>query len=179
MLDQITDEADLLVLREEPLDTAEDIFGPSFFIILRNFDLNSNALKPLHRQVLQDRVLNYVKRNVGFAEIYAMTDRSGSHDVNYRVAGARLSEVQQFLMAVGAPSLKVMHPFAKAIGEDFFEDRFDREHDPTFRDSVKNSKFRSVIIALTPAPIGVPTKIFRALWIANTIIFCRRHQQRR
>ncbi len=177
MLHLLTDEADLFVAREEPLDTPEDLFGPSFFILLRNFDLNSKALKLSHRQVLGDRVVGFVKTNVGFAEIYAMTDRSGSRKVNYQVSGSRLSEVQQHLLGLGAPPAKVMHSFAKAIGEDFFEDRFNREQNPVFKDGIKNSQFRSVILALTPAPIGVPTKIFRTHWIANTVSFCRWHHQ--
>jgi hypothetical protein len=178
MLQLLTDETDLFVAREEPLVDVEDLFGPSFFIVLRNFDLNSKALKPLHRQVLRERVLDFVKTNVGFAELYAMTDRSGSRKVNYQVSGSRLSEVQQHLLGLGAPLAKIMHSFAKAIGEDFFEDRFNREQSPVFQDGIKNGQLRNVVIALTPAPIGVPTKIFRTRFIADTVSFCRQHRQK-
>jgi hypothetical protein len=71
MLHVLTEETDLFAVREEPLVGVEDLLGPSFFMILKNFDLNSKALKPLHRQVLRERVLDFVKTNVGFAELYA------------------------------------------------------------------------------------------------------------
>jgi len=172
MYRKLTDERDLL-------DTPEDLFGPSFFIVLRNFDLNSNALKVLHRQVLREHVRNFVKRRVGFAEIYAMTDRTGSRQVNYQVSGWRLSEVQQFLLRVGAPPEKIMHLFAKAIGEDFWELRYNEGGDPeTFKDGRNAGEARRVVIALTPAPIGRPTKIFRTYEIAHCVTFCRLHEQK-
>jgi hypothetical protein len=173
----LTAETDLFVLEEEPLVDLEDEFGSSFFILLRNFALNSNVLRPSHQQVLSDRVLGFVNRGVGFAELYAMTDRSGSRTVNFQVSAGRLTAVQRHLLGLGAPLTKVMHPFAKAIGEDFFKDRFDRTHSPVFGDGRKDGQLRLVVIALTPAPIGVPTKIFRTRAAAATVSFCRRHQQ--
>jgi hypothetical protein len=177
MLHIIKDDKDLYAVREEPLVETEDLFGPSFFFILRNFDLNSHVLKPLHKEILRDRVANFVKTNVGFAELYAMADRSGSRKVNYQASASRLSEVQKNLLGLGAPSAKVMHAFAKAIGEDFYEYRYSLEHSSSFKDGAKDGQMRCVVIALTPAPIGVPTKNFRAHWIAETVAFCRGHKQ--
>jgi hypothetical protein len=177
MLHIITDETDLFAVREEPLVGVEDLFGPSFFIMMRNFDLGSKVLKLLHLQVLRERVVDFVKTNVGFAELYAMTDRSGSRKVNYQMAGSRLSEVQHLLLGLGAPPAKIMHSFAKAIGEDYFEDKYNREPDPSSKDGIKDGGRRCVVIALTPAPIGVPTKMFRARPIADTISYCRQHKQ--
>src|SRR5262249_247085 len=120
----LTDATDLFVLEEEPLVDLEDEFGSSFFILFRNFALNTSGLRPSHQHVLSERVLGFVNRSVGFAELYAMTDRSGSRTVNFRVSAGRLTAVQRHLLGLGAPLTKVMHPFAKAIGEDFFKDRF-------------------------------------------------------
>jgi hypothetical protein len=173
----LTDEPDVFVFREEPLAAVEDEFGPSFFIALRNFELNSRDLKPRHMEILRDRVADFVKTNIGFAELYAMTDRSGSRAVNYKVSGMRLAEVQQHLIGLGSPHPKVVHRFAKAIGEDFFEDRFNREQSPAFKDGVKDGQLRTVVVALTPAPIGVPTKIFRTRFVAQVVSFCRFHNQ--
>jgi len=178
MLFVLTDKSDLYVAREETVVGVEDLLGPSYFIILRNFELNSQRLKSLHREALSERVLGFVKTSGGFAEMYAMTDRSGSRKVNYQVSGMRLAQVQNHLLGLGAPLAKVKHSFAKAIGEDFFEDRFDRGHSPMFQDGRQLGHLRSVAIALTPAPIGVPTRIFRTKHIAELVSFCRWHRQK-
>jgi len=174
------DNTDLFAFEEETLGGLEDEFGPSRFILLRNFDLNSDALKLAHLDILRERVVPFVNRPPGFAEIYGMTDRSGSRLLNYQVATRRLQAVQRQMVAFGAPQAKVQHAFAKSIGEDFFEDRHDREKgDLFFTDGVRKSELRVVVIALTPAPIGVPTRVFRRSSAADTVNFCRRHTQRR
>jgi hypothetical protein len=174
------DTPDLFAFEEETLGGLEDEFGPSRFVLLRNFDLNSDALKPAHFDFLRERVVPFVNRPPGFAEIYGMTDRSGNRQVNYAVGARRLQAVQRQLRAFGAPLDKVSHAFAKSIGEDFFEDRHDREKgDLFFTDGVRKSELRVVVIALTPAPIGVPTRIFRRGSAADTVSFCRAHVQRR
>jgi outer membrane protein OmpA-like peptidoglycan-associated protein len=173
----LEDNDDAFVLKEEPLVDVEDEFGPSFFILLRNFEFNSATLKAEHRNILQDRVAPFIKNRVGFAEIYAMTDRSGSRQVNYEMAARRLREVQQALLSVGAPLEKVHHAFAKSLGEDFFEAKHETAGD-VFEDGRRDGSFRSVMIALTPAPIGLPTKIFRARFAANAVAFGRFHFQR-
>ena len=119
MADADVDIEDLFVSQEETLGGLEDEFGPSFFILLRNFDLNSNLLKAAHLDILRGRIVPFVQRSVGFAEIYGMTDRSGSRQLNYQISGKRLVAVQQGMLRFGAPSPKVQHQFAKAIGEDF------------------------------------------------------------
>ena len=173
------DNTDLLAFEEETLGGLEDEFGPSRFILLRNFDLNGNVLRPAHFDILHERVVPFVNRSPGFAEIYGMTDRSGSRQLNYRVGAQRLQAVQRHMLALGAPHEKVVHAFAKSIGEDFFEHRHDREKgDRFFTNGLKKSDLRVVVIALTPAPIGVPTRAFRHGSAADTVSFCRRHTQR-
>lgn len=174
----LSDTTDLFVFREDPLVAVEDEFGPSFFMLLKNFPLNGNVLRAEHSEVLRERVAPFIKQRVGFAEIYGMTDRSGSRKLNYKVSGDRLAAVQRNLLDQGAPMAKVFHGFAKAIGEDFFEARSQGgKGDAVFRDNAKNAEFRLVAIALTPAPIGVPTRLFRQPTIANTVSFCRLHAQ--
>jgi hypothetical protein len=177
MAEVVTDNVDLFVLKEETLGGLEDEFGPSFFILLRNFDLNSDLMKHEHLDVLRERVTPYIQRSVGFAEIYGMADRSGTPQVNYEVSGRRLAAVQQSLMQFGAPSTKVHHGFAKAIGEDFFEDKQKREGSEThaFDDGQKDGQLRVVVVALSPAPIGVPTRRFRSTTPADVTSFCRLH----
>lgn len=174
------DNTDLFGFEEVTLAGLEDEFGPSLFFLLRNFNLNSDALRLAHLNILRERVVPFVNRSPGFAEIYGMTDRSGSRQLNYQVGARRLQAVQRQMMAFGAPQAKVMHAFSKSIGEDFFEDRHDREKgDLFFTDGVRKSELRVVVIALTPAPIGVPTRAFRSRSAADTVNFCRRHAQRR
>ena len=174
------DNEDLFGFEEETLGGLEDEFGPSFFFLLRNFGLNSNALRLAHMDLLRERVVPFLKRGAAFAEIYAMADRSGSRLLNYQVSAGRLSQVQQNMLALGAPSEKVQHRFAKAIGEDFFEDKHRREKDDKFfSDGQRQSALRVVAIALTPAPIGVPTRIFRRSSAAELTSFCRTHTQTR
>ncbi len=176
----LSETPDLFVLKEDfPAGSVEDEFGPSFFILLRNFDHNTTRLKAEHATELRDRVVPFVKNNIGFAEIYGMTDRSGSRQVNYKVAASRLREVQGQMLRLGAPSNKVNHRFAKAIGEDFFEAR--QAADPNsqvFRDGARLGDLRLVVIGLSPAPIGVPTRRFRSSTALNTLAFCRLHEQR-
>ena len=178
MSETLVDSEDLLVFREDPLVDVEDEFGASFFILLRNFSLNSHLLRQAHIDVLRERVVPFVQRRPGFAEIYGMTDRSGARKLNYQVGQSRLLAVQQSMLGFGASNPQVNHPFAKSIGEDFFEDRFARDSTATvFGDGLKNSQFRVVVIGLTPAPIGRPTKRFRTNAPANTLAFCRNHIQ--
>ena len=173
------DTEDLFAFEEETLGGLEDEFGPSVFMMLRNFALNSSALKRVQTEILRDRVVHYLNRTAGFAEIYAMTDRSGSRRVNYQVAGMRLQEVQRTLQGLGAPQGKVFHRFAKAIGEDFFEDKHAREeNDLFFSDGLRKPELRVVVIALTPAPIGIPTRRFKQRSAREVTAFCRTHEQR-
>jgi hypothetical protein len=174
------DNADLFAFEEETLGGLEDEFGSSFFIILRNFALNSSALRRAHVEILRERVVPFLNnRGAAFAEIYGMTDRSGSRRVNYQVSGLRLQEVQRTLQGLGAPAPKVFHRFAKAIGEDFFEDKHSREeNDIFFSDGLQKADLRVVVLALTPAPIGVPTRRFKRTSAFETTSFCRRHFQK-
>lgn len=175
----LVDKPELMVIREDPLTAAEDEFGPSFVILLRNYPLNEARLLQVHRDVLRDRVVPFLANRVGLAEIYAMTDRSGTRQVNYQVAAQRLEVVRLELQHVGVPAGKVRHPFTKAIGEDFWEERASRPGaGSNFSDGRKDEELRTTVIALSPAPIGVPTRIFRQPALADTISFCRTHRQR-
>jgi hypothetical protein len=177
----ITDTTDLLVVKDESFGQLEDdVFGPSFFISLRNFPLNSHALRPTHVEVLRDRVTFELKKPVMLGEFYGMTDRSGSRAINYKVAAERLAAVQDALLPFGAPFAKFHHSFCKAVGEDFWENRHDQ--DPTeriFNDNLQDSEFRCVMIEVSPAPIGVPTRIFRTRAAQEILVFCRAHTQKR
>jgi hypothetical protein len=173
-LEILAETDELFVLKEVTLGGLEDELGPSFFILLRSFDLNSNVMRAVHLEVLRDRVVPFLQRSSGFAEIYAMADRSGPPQVNYEVSERRLVAVQQSLMQLGAPLTKVHHGFAKATGEDFFEHlkrmgatghRFD--------DGNKDAKLRMVAVGLTPAPIGVPTRAFQEQTALLTTSFGR------
>jgi hypothetical protein len=175
----ISDTTDLLVIKDESFGQLEDeLFGPSFFIILRNFPLNSHALRPSHVETLRDRVTGELKKTVTLGEFYGMTDRSGSRKINYKVAAERLAAVQEALLPFGAPFAKFHHSFCKAIGEDFWTSKHDRDPtNPLFDDNLQDSEFRSVMIGLSPAPIGIPTRIFRNRSAQGVLSFCRDHTQ--
>ncbi len=167
---------EVLLFREEPLVAVEDELGPSFFLILRSFALNSSILTAVHQDVLREWIIPILRRPAMFAEIYAMTDRSGSNAVNMKISASRLNAVQTAMTLLGASGEKVRHGFAKALGEDYFADRNRREPDAVvFKDNRKAGDFRSVVLALTPAPIGIPTKLFRNRTIANMVAFGRFH----
>lgn len=175
----------LFVEDEEILGSLEDEFGPSLIVMLKNFAHNNRGgvltLQP-HLDVLRNRVFPFLARTTfAFAEIYAMTDRSGSRQVNYRVAAQRLLAVQRNLQDIGVPREKVVHRFAKAIGEDFFEFKFKQSEgrDPFFSDNAKIAELRSVTILLSPAPIGIPTRSFRRGVFSQLARFCRQHVQQR
>jgi outer membrane protein OmpA-like peptidoglycan-associated protein len=161
---------DVFLFREDPLDDVEDLIGTSFILILKNFGFNSSALRPEHVNWLRGFAARYLlKRESHFAEIYAMADRKGDRKVNYKMSNARLIAVQQGLEQHNVPPKKVYHAFAKAIGEDFSEAK-------EVADGTKSADQRCVVLALTPAPIGVPTKFFRAPIFREMIAFCRLHQ---
>jgi hypothetical protein len=175
------DDVDLFAFEDDTLggQLEDDLFGTSLFVMLRNFALNSSALRKAHTEILTQQVIPFLRRPASLAEIYGMTDRSGSRAVNYKVAGMRLQEVQRTLLGLGAPSEKVFHRFAKAIGEDFFEDRHSREqNDVFFSDGLRKPDLRIVIIAVTPAPIGIPSRRFRSPSAQEALVFCRKHEQR-
>jgi hypothetical protein len=172
----VVDTPHVFIFREEPLDAVEDLFGPSYFITLRNFDLNKATLKPSHVAALQGLVVKYLERKVGYAEIYAMTDRSGTAAVNYDVSAGRLEMVQRHLYRLNAPWPKVHHAYAKAVGEDFYEHLHRLDPDPVYGDARKNGDLRNVTIGLTPAPMGVPTRRFRNRTIAEVLAFGRQYE---
>lgn len=172
------DNADLFGFEETFPFSVEDEFGPSLFFILRNLPLNGAVLRQAHIDILRERAVPFLQRSVAFVEIYGMTDRSGSRQLNYKVSLERMRSVQRMMQQLGAPLTKVQHRFAKAIGEDFFEFRHTTPGDRFFVDGQKKAAFRSVIVALTPAPIGVPTKLFRRQTAAEVMRFCRLHLQK-
>ncbi len=177
---------DLFVEEEETLGGLEDqfILSPSQMIILKNFDLNStrNDLLKVHQDILRERVAPFLKNNsMGFAEIYAMTDRSGTRQVNYQVSTKRLAMVRLALLRFGVPFTKVFHGFAKAIGEDFWEFRSNQfaGKNPVFQNGLRDSAFRSVSLALSPSPFGFPVRQFLRPTFSEMLRFCRKHVQRR
>lgn len=175
-LEILEENRDVHLVREEFVSTVEDELGPSHIVLLRNFELNGATLTSAHHQVLREWVAPLSRRTAVFIEIYAMTDRSGSRALNYRMSAERLRSVQHALVANGVASQKVFHLFAKAIGEDFFEHRQRLDRSSTvFADNRKDGSLRSVLMALSPAPIGVPTRIFRHFSFAEAISFCRVH----
>ena len=164
--------ANALVVRDDgEFADMEDELGTSFTVFLTNFRLNRGELFPDHIDVIDNRIVPYVQTRIGFAEIYALTDRSGSRRVNYAVGGKRLQAVQQRMFGRGAPSEKTFHRFAKSLGEDFQ----DQVH-PEIADGTKDSMQRSVVIALSPAIFPAPSKAFRG-FLSEIIRFGRTHVQ--
>ena len=107
-----------------------------------------------------------------------MTDRSGSKQVNYKVAAQRLEAVQAGLLPFGPPFARYHHDFCKALGEDFFAAK--HEADPgvrLFDDDRLEGSFRSVVIGLSPAPIGIPTRFFHQDAARSVLSFGRLHRQ--
>lgn len=168
----VHESANALVIRDDGLFAdVEDELGTSFKIILHNFRHNGAELLPDHIDVIRDRVVPFVQSRIGFAEIYGLTDRSGSRLVNYKVGGQRLRSVQQLMVNLGAPLEKTFHRFAKSLGEDFIE-----QTRPNLPDGAKVDGHRSVVIGLSPAIFPIPSKFFRGA-LADVIHFGRRHVQ--
>jgi outer membrane protein OmpA-like peptidoglycan-associated protein len=177
MHELMIDDSDVFLLKEESVEV-EDELGPSFFVILRNFPLNAHALTVAHMNVLKEWVAPYLKRPAAIAEIYGMTDRSGSKQINYQVSAKRLAAVQNGLILYGPPVSRYRHAFCKALGEDFFAAKHDS--DPgvqLFDDDRRDGSFRSVVLGLSPAPVGIPTRIFHATSARSVLSFGRLHQQ--
>ena len=171
------DDDDVFLAKDESFEL-EDELGPSFFLILRNFELNRHVLSLEHTNVLKEWVAPYLKRPAAIAEIYAMTDRTGSKQINYQIAAERLAAVQDGLIPFGPPVATYRHAFCKALGEDFFAAR--HESDPgvqLFDDGRNDPSFRSVALGLSPAPVGIPTRIFRFVSARSVLGFGRLHQQ--
>jgi outer membrane protein OmpA-like peptidoglycan-associated protein len=120
------DDRDVFLVKDESLEV-EDELGPSFFVVLRNFPLNAHVLTVAHINVLKEWVAPYLKRPAAIAEIYGMTDRSGSKQINYQVAAERLAAVQNGLIPFGPPVPTYRHAFCKALGEDFFAAKHDSD----------------------------------------------------
>jgi hypothetical protein len=170
----IADTAELYVTQDETYGGVEDEFGPSYFVLLRNFPLNGATLQPTHRDTLSGLVAKELQKPIRVAEIYGMTDRSGDQKLNYKIAGDRLEAVLDFLLSTPAPKNRYRNDYNKAIGEDYFAHL--HKVDPTnsnFDDGRYDGGYRSVIIAISPAPIGIPTRIFRYQTAQNVISFCR------
>jgi hypothetical protein len=139
----------------------EEEFGPSYFILLRNFPLNGHYLTLNHLAVLKEFVAPYLRKPHGFVEIDGMTDRSGSRVATYIVGAARVTAVQVGLVHFGISPARCDNDFTRSIGEDFLEFRQRQDlRDPTFDDGRLNGRFRFAVVALSPAFFGFQTRIF-------------------
>jgi hypothetical protein len=70
------------------------------------------------------------------------------------------------------------HAFCKALGEDFLAAKHDS--DPgvrLFDDGRRDGDFRSVALGLSPAPVGIPTRIFLFPSARSVLSFGRLHLQ--
>src|ERR1022692_1307324 len=174
----LIENADAVVIKDaEFFSQVEEEFGPSYFILLRNFPLNGHYLKLSHIDVLKDFVAPYLRKPLGFIEIYGMTDRSGNRVANYIVGAARVTAVQLGLVRFGISPAKSDNDFTKTIGEDFLE--FKEKQDPkeaAFDDGRLNGRFRLAVVALSPAFFGFPTRIFQNRTAAQVLGFCRPHE---
>jgi hypothetical protein len=170
---------DVVVIKDaEFFNQVEEEFGPSYFILLRNFPLNGHYLKLSHTAVLKEFVAPYLRKPQGFIEIYGMTDRSGSRVANYIVGAARVMAVQLGLVHFGIPPSKSENDFTKTIGEDFVEFKQSKDtKDPTFDDGRQEGRFRLAAVALSPAFFGFPTRIFQHRTAVEMLAFCRPHEE--
>jgi hypothetical protein len=170
---------EVTVIRDETLGgLEEEVFGPSFFILFQNFPLNSQILRPGHVKALEGWVAPYLRRPSGFMELYGMTDRSGSRDVNYTVGAHRVLAVQQGLKVFGIAPAKYDHAFTYSVGEDYFEHKHnqgDKEH--FFEDGHKDGKLRVCVVALSPSLFNAPIRMFRLKEARETLAFCRAHKE--
>jgi hypothetical protein len=162
----------------EFFNQVEEEFGPSYFILLRNFPLNGHYLKLSHLAVLKEFVAPYLKKPHGFIEIYGMTDRSGGRVANYIVGAARVKAVQVGLVNFGISPVRSDNDFTKSVGEDFLEFKQSKNlKDTTFDDGRLNGRFRLAVVALSPAFFGFPTRIFQHRTAAEILGFCRPHEE--
>jgi len=175
----LVENTDAVVIKDAEFFTqVEEEFGPSYFILLRNFPLNGHYLKLSHLAVLNDFVAPYLRKPFGFIEIYGMTDRTGSRVANYIVGAARVTAVQVGLVKFGIPPSRSDNDFTKTIGEDFVEFKHGQNvKDPTFDDGRLNGRFRLAVVALSPAFFGFPTRIFQNRTAGEILSFCRPHEE--
>jgi len=117
-----------------------DPFGPEFAAFLF-FDKNGTELAEAHKQFLATKAVLVLSNPIGFAEIYAFTDTTGTDQVNEEVSLARLRAVQNFLSQQGVPADKAFDP----TNHRFFGEKFARQRDP---DNTDDGAFRAVAIAL-------------------------------
>src|SRR5665213_820392 len=175
----LVENADAVVIKDAEFFTqVEEEFGPSYFILLRNFPLNGHYLRMSHKAVLKEFVAPYLRRSFGFIEIYGMTDRSGSRVANYIVGAARVAAVQLGLVDFGISLARSDNDFTKSIGEDFVEFRHNQDLKETaFDDGRLNGSFRLAAVALSPAFFGFPTRIFQNRTAVQMLSFCRPHEE--
>jgi hypothetical protein len=121
-------------------DLTGEPFGPEFAAFLF-FEKNGIDLTPAHRAFLARKAVNVLRDRIGFAEMYAFTDTTGTDQVNEEVSLARLRAVQDFLSQQGVPADKAFDP----SNHRFFGEKFARAHDP---DSTDDADFRVVAIGL-------------------------------
>jgi outer membrane protein OmpA-like peptidoglycan-associated protein len=85
-------------------------------------------------KIVKDAVAPLLKNPDAYCEIYGCADRTGSNQVNFKVAGLRLANFQAALTMAGAPPKQVYASQHKNLGEEFaatYEE--DEMADPTER----------------------------------------------
>ena len=122
-------------------DLSGDPFGGPEFAAFLFFDKNGTELKEAHKEFLTSKAVFVLANPIGFAEIYAFTDSTGTDQVNEEVSFARLRAVQDFLSQQGVPADKAFDP----SNHRFFGEKFARERDP---DNTDHAVFRVVAIGL-------------------------------
>lgn len=159
-----------LVVQDLTLQLEDELtpFQDNLIFLLSNFDLNGGNLKADQLAALRDFAPRNLQGPSRVCEIYAMTDTSGTNSVNLKVGETRLKAVQNALLLSGIPTIKVFTRFAKSIGEEFALTKMNN--------SVKLPSARSVLMAVSSSPIGIPTRRFEENILTEIIRFGRKFQ---
>lgn len=121
-------------------------------LLLFNFDIDGDGLKPEHIQFLRSEALPTLRAG-GAARVIGLTDRSGSTGHNQALSERRVARTIEFLRAELPSGLNLNQTTG------FGEEVAAREG---FRDGTSDERFRSVLVFLTSAPVKpfiIKTKI--------------------
>ncbi|PID42549.1 MAG: hypothetical protein CSB48_10070 [Proteobacteria bacterium] len=118
-------------------------------LLLYNFDINGDRLKPEHEAFLRKEVVPVLQRG-GSVSLVGLASRSGSASYNQALSERRAKSALAFLQKA------VTKKFAVRTLTGFGEDKAKQEG---YRDSTEDQRFRSVVVFVSAASIPpVPPK---------------------
>jgi hypothetical protein len=134
-------------VREERASNGKVLFN----VLLYNYNIDGNLLKPEHIRFIEESVLPVVKAAPLHIKLRGMASKSGSSEYNKQLSLERILRVKKFLTDRGLDESKVPGSQIENAGEELANQSIDDEHD--------RSVLLQIAVGTKPKPYPKPVVI--------------------